>query len=61
MKTPLFAIAGAGVLLAASTALAQDAEHTLADFKLGEHVSGDKVDLSAQEGRVVAIEYWGTR
>ncbi|MDG2125404.1 MAG: hypothetical protein P8J87_17000 [Verrucomicrobiales bacterium] len=61
MKIPLFAIAGAGVLFAATSAVAQDAEHTLSEFKLGEHISGDKVDLSAQEGRVVVIEYWGTR
>ena len=60
MKIPLIATAAAGVLLAA-TASAQEAEHTLADFKLGDHVSGDKVDLSSQEGRVVVIEYWGTR
>lgn len=61
MKNPLFAIASAGVLFAAASAAAQDAEHTLSEFKLGEHISGDKVDLSAQEGRVVVIEYWGTR
>jgi len=61
MKLPLFAIAGAGIMFTASSAFAQDAEHTLSEFKLGEHISGAKVDLSAQEGKVVAIEYWGTR
>jgi hypothetical protein len=36
-------------------------DHNLSDFKLGDHVSGDNVDLSTLEGKVVAIEYWGTR
>ncbi|NNE92961.1 MAG: hypothetical protein HKN23_15055 [Verrucomicrobiales bacterium] len=47
----------------AFAAIAQDAvpDHTLDEFKLGEHVSGDKVDLSKAKGKVVTIEYWGTR
>tara|TARA_B100001250_G_scaffold256017_1_gene220397 strand:- start:650 stop:838 length:189 start_codon:yes stop_codon:yes gene_type:complete len=40
---------------------AQEAKHTLSDFELGEHVSGDKRKLSKLDGKVVVIEYWGTR
>jgi hypothetical protein len=40
---------------------AQEIEHTLSDFQLGEHVSGDKRKLSKLDGKVVVIEYWGTR
>lgn len=36
-------------------------DHSLSEFKLGEHVSGPEVDLSELDGKVVAIEYWGTR
>ena len=36
-------------------------DHNLSEFTLGEHVSGDEVDLSKQKGRVVVLEYWGTR
>ena len=41
--------------------IAQEAKHTLSDFELGEHVSGDKRKLSKLDGKVVVIEYWGTR
>ena len=49
--------------LTAISALGQAAvpDHNLSDFKLGEHVSGDKVDLSSLEGKVVVFEYWGTQ
>ncbi len=36
-------------------------DYKLSEFTLGEHISGDKVNLSKLEGKVVAIEYWGTR
>ncbi len=44
----------AGGLLAAP-------EYLLSDWKIGEIVAGDDLDLSALDGRVVAIEYWGPR
>jgi len=52
--------------IAAFSAAARDEkdavpDHKLSEFKLGDHVSGEKVDLSKMEGKVVAIEYWGTR
>jgi hypothetical protein len=49
--------------LSAISALGQGAvpDHKLSEFKLGEHVSGDEVDLSTLEGKVVVFEYWGTR
>ena len=40
---------------------AQDAKHSLSDFKLGDHVSGEKRKLSKLDGKVVVIEWWGTR
>ena len=33
----------------------------LSQFTLGYHQSGPKVDLSSMKGKVVAIEFWGTR
>ena len=36
-------------------------EHKLSDFKLGDHVSGEKRKLSKLDGKVVVVEYWGTR
>ncbi len=33
----------------------------LSDFKLGEHVAGEETNLDRLRGKVVAIEYWGTR
>lgn len=53
-------------LATALTAAARDDEkavpdHNLSEFKLGDHISGPEVDLSSQEGKVVVIEYWGTR
>ena len=52
----------AGCLMMTSWAADEGvAEHDLSEFKLGEHVSGNEVDLSKQDGKVVVIEYWGTR
>lgn len=34
-------------------------EHSLSEWKLGETISGDAVDLDDLAGKVVAIEYWG--
>jgi len=45
----------------ASPATAADAEHSLSDFKLGDHVSGEERKLSKLKGKVVVLEYWGTR
>ena len=50
--------------LSAISALGQGAalpDHNLSEFKLGAHVSGDEVDLSKLEGKVVVFEYWGTQ
>ena len=41
--------------------IGQDAKHTLSDFKLGDHISGEKRKLSKLDGKVVVIEWWGTR
>ena len=52
-----FPIFTAAILIAAAGAHAQ----TLGDFKAGKSITGDPVDLETLKGRVVAIEYWGTR
>jgi hypothetical protein len=54
------------VLLAVALASARDdgpplPDHSLSDFSLGDHISGEETDLSKLDGKVVAIEYWGTR
>ena len=48
-----------GFFMAYNTA--KSAEHTLSEFNLGEHLSGPEVKLDKLEGKVVVIEYWGTR
>ena len=40
---------------------AQDEKHSLSDFKLRDHISGQKHKLSKLDGKVVVIEWWGTR
>ena len=44
----------------AATRLAAE-DYTLDQWTLGEVVAGDKLDLDNLEGRVVALEFWGTR
>ncbi len=63
IKTLLGLSAAFCVSISGSLAVGQDAvpDHSLSDFTLGDHISGDKVDLSKLEGKVVTIEYWGTR
>ncbi|MDE0570188.1 MAG: hypothetical protein OSB44_05860 [Verrucomicrobiales bacterium] len=46
---------------AADTDADVNAEHSLSDFKLGDHVSGEERKLSKLKGKVVVLEYWGTR
>ena len=57
----LFACFVMSVGLTALPAKAADAEHSLSDFKLGDHVSGEERKLSKLKGNVVVLEYWGTR
>mgnify|MGYP003316360476 FL=1 len=62
MKSFAFIIATFTALLGLSQeSNAQETEYTLSDFELGEHVSGEKRKLSNLDGKVVVIEYWGTR
>ena len=66
MKKTILAGLGAATcfLLTTQSAAAKDAavpDHKLSEFTLGSHVSGPEVDLSKQDGKVVVIEYWGTR
>ena len=62
MKIFAFIIATFAALLGFSQeSNAQETKYTLSDFELGEHVSGEKRKLSNLDGKVVVIEYWGTR
>ncbi|MDA0814841.1 MAG: hypothetical protein O3C21_20880 [Verrucomicrobia bacterium] len=36
-------------------------DHNLSEWRVGDVLVGEKVDLKKAEGKVVAIEYWGTR
>lgn len=36
-------------------------DHNLSEWRVGDVLIGEKVDLKKAEGKVVAIEYWGTR
>jgi hypothetical protein len=64
MRNASLALAGAAasLALAAIPAFGADAEvpdHSLSEFRLGEHFSGEKVSLDQLSGKVVAIEQWG--
>ncbi len=63
MKISLNGVAGVimGLGLFALPDLSRGAEHTLSEFQLGENISGTEVKLDKLEGKVVVIEYWGTR
>ena len=62
MKTPQFVLTASVVAAISWNSQAEDVpEHKLSDWRLGSLVSGDKVDLKNLDGKVVAIEYWGTR
>ena len=63
-KSILIGVSAAYCLaFSAISAIGQDSvpDHKLSEFKLGDVVSGEKVDFSKMEGKVVTIEYWGTR
>lgn len=58
-KVGVMFLAALGFFTVNNTAIS--AEHTLSEFNLGEHLSGPEVKLDKLEGKVVVIEYWGTR
>lgn len=35
--------------------------HTLSEFKISKHLAGPEVDLNKVKGKVVVLDYWGTR
>ncbi|NNC88633.1 MAG: hypothetical protein HKN82_09270 [Akkermansiaceae bacterium] len=55
--------AALAALLAIPAARAADdlPDQSLSDYKVGETLLGDEVKEKDLEGRVVVIEYWGTR
>ena len=63
MKQLLFVVVACVGLSLAATAAESDtkpvSDKKLSDFKVGEIISGDKVDMKALEGKVVALEFWG--
>jgi hypothetical protein len=61
-KTLAGVICGMGLLTLPTMAQKEkESEYSLSDFKLGTQVSGDTVKLDELEGKVVVIDYWGTR
>lgn len=56
-RTAIAAVIAAGLALP----IVHAADQTLDDFKIGKTVRGDEVKEKELEGRVVVIEYWGTR
>ncbi|MEP2775636.1 MAG: TlpA disulfide reductase family protein [Luteolibacter sp.] len=54
----LFAL-GFGMALAATAA--EESEHTLSEWSLGETLFGEKVSESDMKGKVVVIEHWGVK
>ena len=61
-KTFAGVICGMGLMtLSAMAQKEKAAEYKLSDFKLGTQVSGETVKLDELEGKVVVIDYWGTR
>lgn len=54
--------AAAAVAFALPTLQAADLpDQSLSDYKIGKTLRGDEVKSDDLEGRVVVIEYWGTR
>ena len=64
LRIQAVAIAVSGSMAAAFLSLTAGAEevpeHKLSEWSVGASMSGEKVDLKGQEGKVVAIEFWGT-
>ena len=58
MKTTCGALVTGAALLLALAAGAQAADPTIDDFKLGDHVYGEKWDLEGLKGRTVLIYFW---
>ena len=66
MKNIRFATAAIALALSALTTLRVSAgedlpDHNLSEWRVGDVLVGEKVDLKQAEGKVVAIEFWGTR
>jgi hypothetical protein len=55
----LFLLAAAPALHAQDSPTKPVSDKKLADFTIGEIISGEKADEEALEGKVVAIEFWG--
>ena len=64
MKTIRFATLVAAIACITTWRVSADDElpdHNLSEWRAGETLVGTSVDLKKTEGKVVAIEYWGTR
>ncbi|MCB1096587.1 MAG: hypothetical protein R3F19_20390 [Verrucomicrobiales bacterium] len=66
MKNIRVATAAIALALSAFTTLRVSADedlpdHNLSEWRVGDVLVGEKVDLKQAEGKVVAIEFWGTR
>lgn len=64
-KIVCFAVAGATIATIATMRLeAQEGnlpDQSLSDYRIGSAVRGEERKLEELEGKVVVIEYWGTR
>ena len=66
MKNIRIATVATAIALASVTTLRVSAdedlpEHNLSEWRVGDTLIGEKVDLKQTVGKVVAIEYWGTQ
>lgn len=61
MKTKLIQATAGSILVLAAAALPLQAAANLSDWKIGKVQVGEEVDKKDLEGKVVVIEYWGTR
>ncbi|MGK0185153.1 MAG: hypothetical protein ACI9R3_000928 [Verrucomicrobiales bacterium] len=66
MKNIRLATVALAISIASITTLRVSADedlpdHNLSEWRVGDVLIGEKVDLKKADGKVVAIEYWGTR
>ena len=61
LATAAIAFALSGVTTLRVSADEDLPDHNLSEWRVGETLIGEKVDLKKTVGKVVAIEYWGTQ
>jgi hypothetical protein len=61
LATTVIALAFTGATTLRVSADEDLPDHNLSEWRVGDVLIGEKVDLKQAEGKVVAIEYWGTQ